>query len=502
MACSTTNPAITLPSTLSSISPNAFESCSGLRSLTLPENVTFIGVGAFKHCRALTTVTIPNSVGGLYDYAFFMCTGLQTVTIGSSVDYIGVNAFALCPNLQTLQFEGNAPATFKSDALAGSTNAAVTYWSGTTGWQGITNVTVRPQPFQYALLDTTAVLTGYTGSGGDIVLPTTIEGFPLVSVEDYAFMNQTNVVSVTIPPAVTYVGDYAFASCSGLKNITLSEALTYVGEGAFNQCSSMTNIALPDRVASVGNGVFSECQNLTHVTLGHDLGAIPHDAFFGCSRLLQIDVDEQNPALYSQDGVLFARTPQTLLIYPQGRTGRYVVPEGIQRIAMHAFAYAQVSKIVLASTVQTIDGYSFWGCDNLSQVVLSANLSMIGDSAFAQCPVLQHVFCPGTPPSVGTAVFDTTHDTRIYYLANASGWSSSHAGLPTALWNPVLQITTSPRTVTVTGYEGMRVALESSTNLTHWTVLSTNVLVKGSQTFALPENPETARFYRAVERPE
>jgi len=492
--------AITLPSTLSGIGANAFDSCSGLRNLTLPEQLTFIGVGAFKHCRALTTLTIPNNVGALGDYAFYMCTGLQTITLGRSVDYIGSEAFAFCSNLKTLQFEGNAPSTLKNNILYGSTNAVVTYWSGTTGWQGVTNVTAQPQPFQYAILDPTAVITGYAGPGGSVAIPSTIEGYPVSSVEDYSFVDQTNITAVTLSPAVTYVGDFAFARCSKLKGITLSAALTYIGEGAFNQCSSLTNILIPDGVTSLGYGVFAECENLAQASLGKALTAVTSDTFSGCSRLLAISVNNENPALLSQDGVLFARTPRTLLIYPAGRTGGYHIPEGVQQIGTHAFAYAQADHVVLPSTVQTIDGYAFWGCTNLNRVVLSASLSTIGDRAFAQCPALLRVFCPSAPPTVGTAVFDTTHATQLYYLANAPGWPSNYAGLPTALWNPTLNITTTPsQAITVKGYDGMRVVLETSTNLTHWTALSTNLLAGGTHTFTPQVDQHAARFYRAVE---
>jgi hypothetical protein len=491
---------ITLPSTLSAIYPNAFDSCSGLRSLTLPESLTSIGVGAFKNCCALTTLTIPNNVGALGDYAFYMCTGLQTITLGRAMDYIGSEAFAFCSNLKTLQFEGNAPSTLKNNILSGSTNAVATYWSGTTGWQGVTNLTIRPQPFQYAIQGSTAVVTGYTGRDGVVAIPVTIEGYPVSSVEDYSFMDQTNITAVILSPAVTYVGDFAFARCAKLTGITLSPALTYIGEGAFNQCSSLTNILIPDGVASLGYGVFAECKSLTQASLGKALTAVTSDAFSGCSRLLTIAVNDENPALLSQDGVLFARAPRTLLIYPAGRTGGYHIPEGVQHIGMRAFATAQADHIVLPSTVQTIDGYAFWGCTNLNRVVLSASLSTIGDRAFAQCPALLRVFCPSTPPTVGTAVFDTTHATQLYYLANAPGWPSNYAGLPTALWNPTLNITTTPsRTITVKEYDGMRIVLETSTNLTHWTALSTNLLVGGTHTFTPQGDQHAARFYRAVE---
>ena len=38
-------------------------------------------------------------------------------------------------------------------------------------------------------------ITGYTGSGGDIVIPETIEGLPVVSISSYAFQNRDSITS-------------------------------------------------------------------------------------------------------------------------------------------------------------------------------------------------------------------------------------------------------------------------------------------------------------------
>ena len=49
-------------------------------------------------------------------------------------------------------------------------------------------------------------ITGYTGPGGDVVLPASA-----TAVADYAFAGNAAISSVTIPANVTSVGSYAFS---------------------------------------------------------------------------------------------------------------------------------------------------------------------------------------------------------------------------------------------------------------------------------------------------
>ncbi len=78
------------------------------------------------------------------------------------------------------------------------------------------------------------VLTKYTGSNGDVV----------------------------IPEGITSIGDNAFSGCSSLESITLPEGVTSIGWGAFRDCSSLKSITLPEEVTSIGESAFSGCAHL------------------------------------------------------------------------------------------------------------------------------------------------------------------------------------------------------------------------------------------------
>jgi hypothetical protein len=101
-----------------------------------------------------------------------------------------------------------------------------------------------------------ATITGYTGAGGAITIPSTLGGYAVVAIGDYAFSNYTSLTSVTVPNSVTSIGNYAFESCHNLTTVTIGSNVTTIGDYAFQSCTSLTSIAFLGLVAptTVGAG--------------------------------------------------------------------------------------------------------------------------------------------------------------------------------------------------------------------------------------------------------
>ena len=66
-------------------------------------------------------------------------------------------------------------------------------------------------------------ITGYAGSGGDIVIPAEIDGKEVTSIKWAAFYGCSGITGVTIPRSVTSIAGYTFANCSGLERIMVDE---------------------------------------------------------------------------------------------------------------------------------------------------------------------------------------------------------------------------------------------------------------------------------------
>lgn len=128
----------------------------------------------------------------------------------------------------------------------------------------------------------------------EILIPTTYNDLPVVSVEASAFLNNTAITSVVLPDGITSIGEKAFNGCESLTSVTFGKnsQLSSIGPGAFNYCYSLESITIPESVTSIGSEAFNYCCGLRSVTFGENsqLTSIGDYAFLGCYSLESITI--------------------------------------------------------------------------------------------------------------------------------------------------------------------------------------------------------------------
>jgi hypothetical protein len=167
--------------------------------------------------------------------------------------------------------------------------------------------------YKYTLSNGEATLTGYTGTGGAITIPSTLGGYPTVALGKNAFYgseHHDDITSITIPNSVTTIGDQAFfyckftsmtipnsvtsigvqafGYCSDLSTVTIPNSVTTIYMYAFQQCTSLTTVTIPNSVITIEAYVFSDCTSLKTLTIGSSVTTIGDYAFYKCSSLTSI----------------------------------------------------------------------------------------------------------------------------------------------------------------------------------------------------------------------
>ena len=136
------------------------------------------------------------------------------------------------------------------------------------------------QDFTYTNNNGAITITGYTGPGGSVTIPSTIAGLAVTSIGSHVFQLQANLTSVIIPDSVTNIEDGdlgkagaagTFWMCEGLTNVVIGRGVKHIGRGAFEWCTGLTRVAIPDSVISIGDFAFHICTNLSTVTIGKGL---------------------------------------------------------------------------------------------------------------------------------------------------------------------------------------------------------------------------------------
>lgn len=291
-------------------------------------------------------------------------------------------------------------------------------------------------------------LTGYTGPGGDVVIPTAIEGLPVTGIGDSAFDSCVTLTSITIPDSVTAIGNWAFQSCSSLTNARIGNGVTVIGDEAFDSCVSLRDVTMGRKVVYIGALAFDYCVRLGSIVIPDSVANVSDLMFQSCTSLTNL-----------------------------------VLGRSVTNIGYRAFDY----------------------CVGLVSLTLPRSLEYIGESAFRSCASLATVYALGDAPSHGPSVFLAADHATVYYLPGTTGWGATFCERPAVLWDPraakdtTFGLGTNGFGFTIVGASNLVVVVEACADLVSplWQALRTNTLVDGSSYFSDPDWGKGAgRFYR------
>lgn len=329
--------------------------------------------GAFIGCRKLSEVKLPVSLTAIEVYVFDSCSSLETVfydgslaqwsQINTSNDFLGDS----CPSLVM----GDYTAQF---------------------------IPVEDNPYDYPP-PKTVTITKYTGTEGTVILPSTINSWPVTKIGEAAFQDNTTITSVTIPASVTEIGSNAFAGCTNLtsvtyggdwRNLTIQSGNPAVEDAAkdaaneqlfdfdfiLNNTAVIVNnykckgtaadVTIPScykgkPVTAINNAAFPNSA-VTGVTIPDSITSIPDAAFAFCSQLTNISI-----------------------------------PNSVTFIGFSAFnSCTSLKSITLPSSLSTIQSSAFYNCGNLETIRIPVSVTFIGNYAFAGCPSSMTVTYPGS----------------------------------------------------------------------------------------------------------
>ena len=116
---------------------------------------------------------------------------------------------------------------------------------------------LKYENLNYEIKGGTVTITGCDiKASGALTIPATIEGNPVTSIGNEAFLLCTSLTSITIPDSVTSIGIGAFSNCGNLTNITIGDSVTSIGEQAFYNCESLTAVTFLGDAPKAGEEVF------------------------------------------------------------------------------------------------------------------------------------------------------------------------------------------------------------------------------------------------------
>lgn len=148
-------------------------------TVTVPDGVTVIGKRAFAEQRFITRVILPAGVTRIEEQAFQRCSSLSQMTLPTGLEYLGPQSFGNCTLLKSINF----PAS-------------------------------------------------------------------LVEIDERAFEYSSLTGAIRLPTGLKRLGGAAFCS-TNILSLTLPENMDYIGSGLVSGCESLTSIVFPRKGRAV-----------------------------------------------------------------------------------------------------------------------------------------------------------------------------------------------------------------------------------------------------------
>jgi len=140
------------------------------------------------------------------------------------------------------------------------------------------------------------IITKYTGSGATVVIPGTIEDFPVIRINKSAFAGNRIVTSIELPDSIEVLEAEAFSKMPNLTSVKLPNGLKIIPNSTFLNCTSLTTINLPSSLEEIRYRAFKGCDNLMNLTIPNGLAnvrwrGISFERYSGPNYSYEVPVD-------------------------------------------------------------------------------------------------------------------------------------------------------------------------------------------------------------------
>lgn len=434
---------IYIPSTVTYIDNNSFDVCEGLTAIEVnSDNLVYYsrdgvlyqrdeyGLILLRYPAAKTEeydwgyFEVPSEVCEIAKKAFLNCNNISHISIGSGVREIGEKAFTNCYNLYEID---------------------VAPWS----WEFIVEdgVLYRASYDRETDTKTPWSLLWYPHSKADdsFSIPNTVS-----KIENYAFYDNKNLLSVTIPLSVKIIEEKAFEQKAfeqiewayyGIQEINVEEGnndytsidgvlyshydiepdggwswsgdlklwrypqgkqdesfsipddVTGIGRYAFKNSKKLHSVSIPSSVYGIRKGAFANCDYLSSINIPSYVHSIEDSVFSGCSSLQTVDI-------YGSVTSIGKRA------FKGCGLSSFNIPESVTFIGEGAFdGCYNLSSINIPQSMTRISDYAFYGLKNLTEINIPSSVTSIGKGAFEGCGSLSYINIPTSVTSIEDYAF-------------------------------------------------------------------------------------------------
>ena len=272
-----------------------------------------------------------------------------------------------------------------------------------------------------------AILRGYDGAGGDVVVPAEIDGFTVDVIGINVFKGDT-ITSLTLPETVLELRSNAVSSCEKLASVTLPQSLVVINRMNFFSCNALSEVTIPAGVRYIGDTSFRFCDALRKITFEGVCPAIDMDCFSILPEDAVAYVPDDQLEAYT---AAFENAGSTVSVQPSGKNAVLVENNGYVEeefdfdastgtiTSYNGYAtYLAIPETIGGAPVKAIGPEAFARHAYLAFLELPEGLESIGDNAFYNCETLGRVRFPSTLKTIGSNAFYNAYKSSVLELTS------------------------------------------------------------------------------------
>ncbi len=215
---------------------------------------------------------------------------------------------------------------------------------------------------EYEINDGEVTITDCDESiSGDVVIPDTIEGYPVIKIGIYAFYRCHSLTGVTIGKSVKIIDKTAFIECNNLESITVDESNSYYLNDEYGVLfnkdkselikypigNSRSEYTIPDSVITICDYAFFNCNNIVSITIPDSVTTIGYESFYNSANLASVTIGNS-----------------------------------VTTIGEAAFSWCNsLASVTIGNSVSRIFSFAFHNCPNLKFVIIPDSVSAIGNKS-------------------------------------------------------------------------------------------------------------------------
>ena len=225
-----------------------------------------------------------------------------------------------------------------------------------------------------------------------------------------------DISKLVIGEGITNFGGDVFGKIIGLKCVELPGSLERLGCGSFSGCVNLESVLIPDNITVVPGYIFYGCENMKNIVLPDDVVKISNNAFDTCSRLESINLKDTAVRVIDTRAFLCCR-----------KLKRVELPDTVEYIGKSCFWGCEaITDVILSKSEKftTLPQDVFAHCNSITTINIPSNITTIEESAFSYCEGLKSVVFEGDFPKFEPYVFSYMTPPVLYYPEDNETWEN------------------------------------------------------------------------------